>query len=61
VKRSTLGIACWGMDVSGSTSPPAGTFTSVIAGSLFARAVKMDDTVVCWGENESGQATPPAL
>ncbi len=49
-----------GDDSSGRASPPAGTFTSVSAGYLFACGLRTDGTIACWGDNSFAEAAPPA-
>ena len=59
-------VACWGANVDGQATPPAGEFDSVSAGgSTISRryhtcGLKSDGSVACWGSNSLGQATPPA-
>lgn len=53
-------MACWGAHGDGESSPPAGAYVRVSAGSLFACGIKADGTIACWGENTYGQGTPPS-
>jgi alpha-tubulin suppressor-like RCC1 family protein len=48
-------VSCWGANTSRKSEPPAGTFTSVMAGrSDYACGIHTDGTVACWGN-----ASPP--
>ena len=58
--RSNGSVACWGSDISGQATPPAGSFLSVSAGGRHTCGVRSNGSVACWGWNEHGQATPPA-
>ena len=53
-------IACWGLDLDGSTRPPAGSFQSVSAGHAQTCGVTGDGAAVCWGQPWPGNATPPS-
>ena len=52
-------LRCWGDDYSGESSPPAGSFVDVAAGSAHACALDDEAALVCWGSNSNGQANPP--
>jgi|GEM_PF-3990941 len=52
-------IVCWGNNLFGQATPPAGSFKQVSAGEYHACAIKTNNTVACWGGNSYGQATPP--
>ena len=60
--RTNGTLACWGHNVDGQATPPAGTFTgaAVAAGGDHTCGVEDDGTLACWGGNDCGQATPPA-
>ena len=51
---------CWGDDVQGQSSPPAGSFTDISAGGDHTCAIDTTGTVQCWGLDDLGQATPPS-
>src|SRR2546426_223330 len=50
---------CWGLNGSGQTSAPTGTFTAISSGGSHTCALRSDGTAACWGDNTYGQATPP--
>ncbi|MDE0371571.1 MAG: DUF4189 domain-containing protein [Rhodospirillales bacterium] len=54
------GVACWGYDNHGQSTPPAGTFVSVSAGFEHTCGVRDTGAVACWGWDAEGQSTPPA-
>ena len=47
--KSNGSVACWGINVNGEASPPAGSFTSVSAGGVHTCGVKSNSSVACWG------------
>lgn len=52
---------CWGYNVQGQATPPAGiTVSSISAGVYHSCAVKTDGTPVCWGANNFGERDVPA-
>ena len=51
--------ACWGYNVSGQATAPAGTFSTISAGGSHTCAIKSDGTATCWGLNNVGQTTTP--
>jgi len=54
-------IVCWGWDVQGELSSPAGNdFIATEAGWIYSLAIKSDGTIGGWGWNGYGQATPPS-
>jgi alpha-tubulin suppressor-like RCC1 family protein len=57
--RSDGTVACWGRNVAGQATPPAGAFTQVAAGFEHSCGVGSDGTAACWGTNSNGQLTPP--
>lgn len=60
VRADTGGLSCWGDDVRGRTSPPAGTgWVQVEAGRTHACARKDTGQVSCWGEPPQGPFTVP--
>jgi len=58
--RSDDTVACWGSNVSGKSTPPAGTFKSVSAGGAHTCAIRSDDTIACWGSDSDDISTAPA-
>ncbi len=55
-------LVCWGWNIFGQSSPPAGNFASVGAGWSHACAMKEDGSLECWGEhagNDWGQGIAP--
>jgi|GEM_PF-3976234 len=52
-------VACWGTDIDGISTPPAGTFKQISAGTYHTCGVKSDGTLACWGDTDLGQSTPP--
>ena len=54
-----VGVSCWGANVYGQTTPPAGLgiVKQVATGSFHTCAVKHDDTLSCWGDNTYGEST----
>jgi alpha-tubulin suppressor-like RCC1 family protein len=65
--RQSGGVACFGYNEFGQSTPPAGTFTAIAAGiASFTCGLRPDATLACWGNNdgglgsEGGQATPPS-
>jgi len=57
--RTDGALACWGQNLHGEATAPAGTFTQVSAGYQHTCGVRTDGTLACWGNNGSGEATPP--
>ena len=53
-------VACWGRNLYGESTPPAGTFTEIAASVLHTCGLKTDGTLACWGSNNYGQRSPPA-
>jgi Regulator of chromosome condensation (RCC1) repeat len=55
-------IVCWGNNVEGETSIPAGLApsTQMSTGFFTTCAVSTGGTVACWGDNYYGESTPPA-
>ncbi len=60
-------LVCWGGNVVGESTPPAGTdYASVSAGGYILGdkhvcALKTDGSIVCWGGyNNNGETSPPA-
>jgi cysteine-rich repeat protein len=51
---------CWGEDVDGQSSPPAGTFTAITAGGYHTCALGAQGQAVCWGQDLKGESSPPA-
>ena len=58
--RDTGAVACWGSDIDGQATPPAGSFVSVSAGLLYTCGLRDTGAVTCWGLDDYGQSTPPA-
>ena len=59
--RADGSAVCWGWNVSGQATPPAGaTFAAISSGSYHTCGLRADGSAVCWGWNHFGQATPPA-
>ena len=52
-------VQCWGKNLSGQASPPAGSFTQVSGGGNHTCALASDGSVQCWGDNSVSQASPP--
>ena len=52
-------VACWGRNLEGQSTPPAGTFTALGAGGDHTCGIKTDGSATCWGNDSSGEATPP--
>jgi uncharacterized repeat protein (TIGR01451 family) len=52
-------LSCWGSNLEGQSTPPAGTFVQVSAGLGHTCGLKSDGTLACWGGNAYGQSTPP--
>ena len=63
--RADGSVQCWGLNHSGETGAPAGSFDSISAGAHHTCGLKTDGSLKCWGSNEDfhgnevGQATPP--
>ena len=57
--RTSGALACWGLDIYGQSTPPAGAFISVSAGGDHTCGVDETGTVACWGLDIYGQATTP--
>ena len=51
-------LACWGLNVDGQATPPAGTYTAVSAGAVHSCALRTDGTLACWGLNASVGVAP---
>jgi hypothetical protein len=49
-------LACWGNNADGQSTPPAGIFTQVGAGTWHTCGVKNNGGFICWGDNTSGQS-----
>ena len=58
--RSDGSVACWGFDVAGRGTPPAGSFVSVSAGLAHTCGVRSNGSVACWGRDSNGRSSPPA-
>ena len=58
--RTDSTIECWGADLDGQATPPAGVFTAVSVGDRYTCGLRAEGTVECWGGDWYGQATPPA-
>jgi hypothetical protein len=52
-------LACWGNNLYGQATPPAGTFSQVSAGYWHTCGLRADGTLACWGFL-GGEATPRA-
>ncbi len=50
-------VVCWGDNQYGQSSPPAGAFSSVVAGYSHTCGVTFDGGVRCWGDNKYEQST----
>ena len=51
---------CWGHNVNGSLSVPAGLkFRQISAGLNFNCGLRDDGAIACWGDNDEGQTSPP--
>jgi hypothetical protein len=46
--RQDGSLGCWGNNISGQSSPPAGTFVAVGSGDQFGCAIRTDGTLACW-------------
>ncbi|WP_419854299.1 RCC1 domain-containing protein [Candidatus Poriferisodalis sp.] len=58
--RSDSTIACWGgVNVTGATDAPVGTYTSVTVGFFHSCAIRTDNTITCWGFDELGLLDVP--
>ena len=57
--RTDGSVACWGRDLSGQASPPAGEFATVSVGLQHTCGVRTNGTVACWGWDGNGEASPP--
>ncbi|TXI43447.1 MAG: hypothetical protein E6Q50_18870, partial [Lysobacter sp.] len=56
------GIACWGRNANGQSTPPEdGQYVSIASGTAHTCAIRDDGGRVCWGANESGQAPQPTI
>jgi hypothetical protein len=53
-------LGCWGRDIYGESSPPAGIFVRVSAGALHTCAIRGDNSLVCWGHDSNGSLNPPS-
>ena len=51
-------LACFGDDLYGQATPPAGTFEELSAGYHHNCAVRSNGAVACWGINVNGQVSP---
>ncbi len=58
--RTNGTLACWGNNIYGQATPPAGTFSQVSAGAYHTCGLQTEGTLACWGLDDYGQATPPA-
>jgi len=52
-------LSCWGLDTSGSTVPPSGTFVQVSVGLSHSCGLATGGALYCWGDDSDGQSTPP--
>ena len=52
-------LVCWGENISGQTTVPAGSYTEVRTGEAHTCAIKSDGSLACWGENSSDQGSLP--
>jgi alpha-tubulin suppressor-like RCC1 family protein len=53
-------VQCWGRDLSGESTVPAGTYRQVSAGTDFTCAVTTAGALRCWGRNQFRQTQAPA-
>jgi len=58
--RGDGGIACWGWNVNGQGTPPAGAFRRVATGLNHSCGLRDDNTLACWGYGADGQTAAPA-
>ncbi len=58
--KSNGSVVCWGSNVYGEGTPPAGTFRQLSAGMYYTCGIKTDNTITCWGFNNYGESTPPS-
>jgi alpha-tubulin suppressor-like RCC1 family protein len=53
-------VECWGLNLFGEATPPAGEFASLSGGVYYMSCgVRVDGTLACWGYDTHGQRTPP--
>lgn len=52
--------ACWGWNVNGQGTPPAGAFHRVATGLNHSCGLRDDNTLACWGYGADGQTAAPA-
>ena len=50
---------CWGSNIYGQSSLPAGAFQSIDAGQDHVCGLTDANTALCWGFNSSGQLASP--
>jgi uncharacterized repeat protein (TIGR02543 family) len=53
-------VVCWGDDLNGQSTPPAGAFTAVAAGWNYSCATRTSGALACWGTNSHGETAAPA-
>jgi hypothetical protein len=58
--RSDGTAVCWGKDVVGESTPPAGTFVEIAAAVTHTCGLRDDGRAVCWGYGGFEQVIPPA-
>ena len=58
--RSSGAIECWGLNTSGQTNAPAGSFTAFSAGGSHTCAIRESGAIECWGRNYNEQSDAPA-
>lgn len=51
---------CWGWNVNGQGTPPAGAFHQVATGLNHSCGLRDDNTLACWGYGADGQTAAPA-
>ncbi len=57
---TTGGLACWGDDTYGQSTPPSvGLFSALSVGERHSCALGQDGKLVCWGEAAGGRSQAP--
>ncbi len=49
---------CWGRDVSGEATPPAGVFSQISGGGQYFCGLELDGALRCWGDTDSMYGRP---
>lgn len=58
IREADRGVVCWGWDVDGQATAPAGSFLAVTAGRNHSCASRTSGGITCWGEGALNDDRP---